>query len=228
MDKIEFLMNTFRGETYNFCFEVLKLADDEAKAFEFVCKNYDERDKKEDTSIEAYFSEEEIEEYESVHGDIVNGLLNSTIKKCNLGMIPEADFYVSLWRSFCAVFTLPKEKAFAFYYTLIDAMIPYQYLGKPISMNNERFKELVKKNDPIIQKIKYIQRSNYSQLTERASLLLNCLEEVEDWESKTVVLAQAIKYFSLNRALPGPIDINGLLRQIDKKIAELEKQEEST
>lgn len=225
MEKINNLLSGFTGEIYDLCFEILKRFGDDASIFEFVCKTFTKRPKDGTIVIEAHFSKEEIDEYESVNGDTIDGLLNSTIKKCNLGLIPVSDFYKTLWGALCANFSTPKEKAFAFYYTLIDSTIPYQYLGKPVSMSNERFKEMVEKNKESIEKVKYIVSSGYSQRTERASLLLNCLNEIDDFESKVVVLAQAIPL--LNKpTLAGRLDLDTLIHQIDKKIEELEARED--
>lgn len=226
MDKIKELMDTFKGEIYNFCFEILESSDDEGAVFEFICKNFKSRLKKETREIKEYFSESEIQDYELTYGDTVNGLLNSAIKKCNAGLIVSDDFYKALWKAYCANFSDIKEKAFALYYTIIDATIPYQYLGKPVSMSNERFQELLKENKDNIEKIAYIKISNYSQHTERASLLLNCLNSIDDFESKTVVLAYAIKILSLDNELLGSTGIQKLLKQL-KEITESDTLDDS-
>lgn len=222
MEKIMELVNNFDGEIYDLCYELLN--DGESVAiFECVCKNFSMRTKERSIVIESHFSDTEIEEFESIYGDIVNGLLNMTVKKCNFGLIDPNDFYKSLWSSFCDNFSTQKELAFAFYYTLIDRIIPYQYLGKPISMSNAQFKEIIEKNKESIEKIKYIAKSQYSQRTEDASLLLNCLNEIDDFESKTVVLAQAI--LLLNRAhTPRALDMDELIQRIDEKIEREELQ----
>lgn len=221
MKNLNELLTNFTGEIYDLCFEILKLFGDDINVFEFVCKTFTNRPQNGTIAIENHFSRDEIAEYESVYGDTIDGLLNSTIKKCNLGFIPAENFYKSLWSALCTNFPALKEKAFAFYYVLIDATIPYQYLGKPVSMSNERFRELVKKNKKSIDKIKYIMISGYTQRTERASLLLNCLNEIDDFESKTVVLAQAIPLLNRTSSSTSGLDLDKLLQQIDKKLEEL-------
>ena len=219
MNQTQYLIDNFNGELYDLCYEILDNEKDEAKIFEFVCVNFKKVPKDGTLSLKAYFTKSEIDEFESIYGDTINGLLNSAIKKCNLGVVEPDKFYSSLWQSYCALFSTKKEKAFAFYYTLIDTSIPYHYLGKPISMSNEHFKELVEKNKSSIDKVLYIARSNYSQRTEKASLLLNCLDEIEDAESKAVVLSQAIPL--LNPEIShGRLDIEAIVKQIDKQIDE--------
>ncbi len=223
MKEIQDLLDTYKGKTYNFCFEILKQTENEKAAFEFLCKNFQSSPKEGTRDIEEYFSESEIEEFKAAYGDTVNGLLNSTIKKCNLGLINADDFYGILWDTYCLNFSNIKEKAFAIYYTIIDATIPYQYLGKPVSMGNERFHELLKENKSHIDKIMYIKRSNYSQRTEEASLLLNCLNDIEDFESKVVVLAYAMKAFAPEEKSANSLE---LLKQLEKRLEELSAEEE--
>lgn len=231
MDTINELMNSFSGETYNLCFQLLSNSLDKEKVFEYVCKNYSGRPEHGTVIIDDFFSKDEIEEYESLYGDTVNGLLNSTVKRCNWGLINPADFYRSLWNSFCMVFSSEKELAFAFYYTLIDSQIPYIYVGKPLSMSNERYRKLVEENKKYIDKVKYIARSGYGQRTERASLLLNCLDEIGDFEAKTVVLSQAITILNskvgtgLLEHSAKDVDVGDLIKRIDAQIEKLEARE---
>mgnify|MGYP004631761855 CR=1 FL=1 len=192
MNKVERILHDFSGEIYNLCYELLDMTDTPADVFEYTCKNFKEKPKNGTIQIADYFSKEEIEEYESLFGETVDGLLDSTIKKCNFGIMKPEMFYKNLWESYQKNFETKKERAFAFYYTVADAAIPYCYLGKPLSMSNEKFKSLVQKNKDSIDKIEYINKTTYGQRTERASLALNIISEIPDYEDKVVVLAQAI------------------------------------
>lgn len=224
MESIKKLLESFKGETYNLCYKLLKEANNKYEVFEYTCKNYVSKPKNGTVQVEEYFSKEEIEEYESLYGDTVDGFLNGTIKKCNFGVIAAEDFYKSLWDSINLVFTDSKGLAFAFYYILIDRKIPYIYLGKPLSMSNDRYQELKDENSDYLIKINYIVRSDYKQRTEKASLILNCLDEIKDYDSKVVVLAQAIALMQLERKLPS--DIEGFFKHIESKLAESESTSE--
>ena len=211
------------------CYEILVTSTDQVSAFEFVCKNLIEYPENGTIQIKEYFSKKEFEEYRSIYGDTVKGLLNTNMKKCNFGVIAVKDFYKSLWESYCTIFPTDKGKAFAFYYTVSSKDIPYQYLGKPLSMSNEQFRMLTEKNKASIDKIKYIDRSRYGQRTERASLLLNCISEIEDFESKVVVLAHALSILGQRHMsiFSDQKDIDSFIHRIDKKIEELEAEESS-
>ena len=229
MDELKKLLENFTGEIYDLCYEVLSISEQQDEAFEYVCKNLLKYPENGTIQIKEHFSKDEVENYESIYGEAVKGLLNTNIRKCNFGVISIDDFYKSLWNMYCTMFQTEKEKAFAFYCTVSNKAIPYQYMGKPLSMGNERFRELTEQNKISIAKIKYINRSRYGQRTERASLLLNCLEEIDDYESKVVVLSHALSILGHQgvNILSDEEDIDSLIQQIDKKIEELEKKESS-
>ena len=224
MDELKSLLDNFKGEIYNLCYEILASSEDQVVAFEYVCKNFLKFPENGTIQIKEYFSKDEFDEYKSIYGETVKGLLNTNIKKCNLGVIAVEDFYKSLWEMYCTMFPTEKGKAFAFCYTIRSKSIPYQYVGKPLSMSNEQFKMLTEKNEASIDKIKYIYMSRYGQRTERASLLLNCINEIEDFESKVVVLAHALTILGQGgrKIVPDKRDLDLIVQEIDKKIRELE------
>ncbi len=224
MDEIKYLIDNFKGEIYNLCFEIMKKSKDQAAAFEFVCENFLSLPKNGTVSIEEYFTEQEIEEYTSIYAEILESFLYTNIKKCNYGMIEIEDFYKSLWDMICALFLTEKERAFAFYFIICSNSIPYQYMGKPLLMSNDRFRQLSEQNQASIDRVKYISRSRCAQRTERASLLLNCLNEIEDYDSQVVVLAHAISILGKDNLSirSDRRDLESLLHQIDERIEELE------
>lgn len=225
MDKICELLENFQGEIYNFCYEVLKTAQDQKEAFTYVCKNFSEPPKHGAIAVPSHFSEDEIETYETLYGSTVNGLIKMSMKKCDLDIICPEMFYSDLWDSFCKNFPSDKELAFAFYYTVIDSAIPYQYLGKALSMSDEQFRKLSEENKTLIEKILYIKKNRHAQRTEEASLLLNCLDEIEDRKVKIVILAHAIIILGSGRLPVGRREIDSIFRGIDEKIKELESKE---
>lgn len=230
MENINNLIMNFSGNIYDLCFYVLKESENKAETFELVCKELLRKPSDGDIEIPQYFTEDEIDKYKSIDGEIVDGFINATIKRCNAGVIAVDAFYSSLWAAFSSWFTDEKELAFAMYYTLIDKRIPYMYLGMPLSMNNDRFKELIQANKENLDKISYINRSGYRQHTERASLLLNCLDSISDYESKVVVLAQAMKVLNKSgvsiQASSGIDGLEDLLKILEKRVEEIEAADE--
>lgn len=224
MDDIKNLIENFKGEVYDLCFEILKNSSNQEVLFEYTCKNLLKKPKNGTIDIQKYFTQEEIDTYESLYGSTINGLIKMSINKCNLGIISEDLFYFDLWKMYCNNFTTVKELAFAFYYTVIDKAIPYQYLGKAISMSNERFQQLMEENQLFMEKIRYIKRNRFLQRTEVASLVLNCLDEIENRDIKVVVLSYAISSLgSMHLPVEGE-NIDRLIQRIDQRIKEIEAE----
>lgn len=116
---------------------------------------------------------------------------------------------------------MEKEKAFAFYYTIIDKKIPYTYIGKPLNIEKEEFKELLEMNQDLLDKMAYIHALPYKQKTEIASLILQCLDQVDNYESKVIGLAYILNLFS-KKTSKATLDVDRMIREIDRRIEELE------
>lgn len=226
MEEVLKLIKQYDGEIYNLCYKILKENKQHIEVFQYVCENLLEKPENPQIKIEEYFTKEELDEYESMYGDIVNGLIKSTIKRCDYGIIKPEDFYKNLWEGYTVNMLSLKELAFAFYYTIIDKKIPYIFIGKPLSMEQAKFREVIKENRDHLKKIEYIFNSSYQQKTEIASLILQCIDSVDDYESKVVVLARALDMNATKRKMGGSISIESMIQAIDRKIEELEQSEE--
>lgn len=221
-DKWDIIYN-FKGEIYDLCYELLRDAESEVEVFQYVCENLTSLPEDGQIEIEKRFSEDEINELRAAYGDIVDGLIKSTIKRCDYGMVQENMFYEILWTSYGAHFVTLEEKAFAFYYTIIDKRIPYMYIGKPLSMDQKRFMEIQEENEKLLDKIGYIFSSSYTQKTEVASLVLQCLDKVEDFEIKVIALIRAMDLHKI-KSQKESVDVASLIKDIEQKIKELEQE----
>lgn len=223
MEAVDELLRNFNGDLVDLCYKLVNEFDDYPRVFQYVCERFVAKPENGNHRIDKYFSPEEVTEYQVTIGDSIDGLINSTMRKCDYGLIKPTDFYTALWQSYCANFSTIKERAFAFYYTIIDKKIPYQYIGKPLSMDDERYKELIISNKENIRKLEYIANGDYKQRTERASLILSCLNQIDDFESKVVILAKAIQIFE-KRVSEHKIDYSSLIEEIDRRIADLQTE----
>jgi len=218
MDSIKELLNTFDGEIYNLCYKLLIENENNAEVFQYVCENFTGKPKNKTQIIKNHFSQSEIYEYESIYGDIVKGILSNTIKKCDFGMISADEFYKTLWQAYCLNFISDNEKAFAFYYTVVDRKIPYRYLRTPLSMEDDIYENMVKANKSYIDRIEYLLRgSGFRQKTEVVSLILCCLDSVVNFDAKVVILAQALDSYTKSKT-------DDLTKLLIKRVFELERK----
>lgn len=221
MEEILKLIKQYDGEVYNLCYKLLNENEQQAEVFQYVCENLLEKPETPAIRIDEYFSKDEIEEYKSMYGDMVDGFIESTIKRCDYGSIKPEDFYKTLWNSYSATMPSLKELAFAFYYTVIDRKIPYIFIGKPLSMEADRYKEILKNSEDYIKKIDYIFRLSYKQKTEIASLVLQCIDDIDDYDTKVVMLARVLDLSYLKRKPGGNINLERMIRAIEKERAQV-------
>lgn len=224
MKKVLELINNYDGEIYDLCYKFLSEGERHEVVFQYVCENLLQKPDIPKIKIEQCFTKEEIAEYKSLYGDMVDGIIKSTIKQCNYGIIKSTDFYKALWERYSDNMSTLKELSFAFYYTIIDRRIPYIYIGKPLSMDQTRFEELIKKSQEHLKKVQYILDSSYRQKTEAASLILRCIDDIDDYAVKVVVLAKTLDMNNTKKK-KSDIDIEDIIQAIDRRIEELESSE---
>lgn len=107
----------------------------------------------------------------------------------------EKDFYDELWKKGIQnnpLFEQEDEKIYALYCVWMDRRIPYYKLDMGIRMPNEEYKEITVKNEARIRKAVFVINSDFSQKTERASLLNKILDESKSESEKAVILAQIL------------------------------------
>lgn len=191
-NKLQDLVFHYDGELYNLLYKIVCESQNLPADFQYVCENLikDKTDKS--ISISQEISQSEYETIVNIYEDSVEGILNSVIKTAIYGIIDEKSFYEVLCKKYRATVETDKELAVALELALKDDRIPFIYLGKPLSMEQEEYKERVDKNRTYIKKINYALEIDYSQKTEVASAILNVLQEIDNYEDRVVVLSQLV------------------------------------
>lgn len=222
MKEIKKLIEHFDGEVYDLCYKLLSENEEHAEIFQFVCENLLKTPDYPSIKINKYWEKEEIDKYVSIYGDMVDSTIKNVIQKCAYGMIEVEEFYEKLWESYSSSATTLKEKAFVFYYTILDRRIPYIYIGEPLSMAQEKYEAILNKNKGYLKKIENIFDASFNQKTEVASLVLQCINRIEDYEGKVVALARAMEMNAKKTKNKSDIERAELVRVIDQRIEEFE------
>lgn len=212
--KIEQLIKNYDGKIYDLCYKLIVESGDFKNDFQYVCENIELKNEQKTNKIEEYFQETEIELLKKIYANVVDGLITQNIRKANYGIVKPEQFYTMLWEDVCRNFKEIKELAFALYWIVIDKRIPYVYIGTPLSMDNDEFKEITKANIDSIEKIKYVLRAGYSQRTEEASILLKVITDIPNYKDQVVVFTHLISF------LQEICEKNKILTDLLEKIAE--------
>lgn len=140
---------------------------------------------------EKVFSEEEKYQLTLTYGKMIDGALEALLRRG----LSKADFYGELW-SFInesKMLSDKKLKAFTLYYLWIDVRLPYFELEEGIKMSNEDFIDISKNLTEEIKRIRFILNTPTDQKTERASRLVNMIENLVSQEEKTVLMAHILR-----------------------------------
>lgn len=186
------LIMHFDGEIYNLCYKIINESKQLEDDFQYLCENLLKLPQEKSIGIDTYLTEEEYMFIRKIYDGRIEGILSEVINKVNYGVLEQSKFYSELYKKLIEGFSEKKELAVAFERVLSDSRIPFVYLGKPLTMNQKDYRECIEKNEGNINKLMYILKIDYSQKTEEASVLLNFLESIENYNDRVVVLAQMI------------------------------------
>lgn len=172
-----FLQNV-NGDDFDICAILFKMiseteSEQQSQLFQYICEIYGTitSNGKKQIPISEYSTQKDrlTEQY----GDIVNSL----IKAYGQQNESEQVFYNMLWSIIneSMIFDSESKKIFALYFILIDKRIPYFKIDDALlySMSNERFQELLRETAREGQKIRFILKSEFSQKSEKAAVLLS-------------------------------------------------------
>lgn len=194
IDEITTFMSKVSGEKIDIAAHVyfmLAKEQEAGKKLRYFLVNADEIGSSEEEAVEQYFLPKQVGELREKCEDLVKGLLGKLIKE----NMDEEEFYDALWERGIknnSLLEKEDEKIYALYCIWMDRRIPYFKLGTGIKMSNEQFREITIKNKAQIKKAVFIINSDFSQKTERCSLLNEILDANESESEKSVILAQIL------------------------------------
>lgn len=152
------------------------------------------------TDRQQFFSEEVL----SHISDDIDQLGNRIVENLIHQKMAEETFYKNLWEKICDNALLPdRTTQTAFLARLwLDRRIPYYQVEEGCTMENDEFIRISKKIWPILRKAYFILSIPIPQKTQRASLLMELSNEIEDSRDRAVFWASIIAQL---RAGPRPI-----------------------
>lgn len=178
---------------------IARCSGHEAEALAFFYEYSEDIESSEEHRIEKVFSEEDKYQFTSQYGKMIDGFLEALLRE----NLPGNTFYAKLWEFINndGLLVEKKQKAFALYYIWIDVRIPYYQLQEGIKMSNEDYQAYNKDLKETIKKARFILFTPTAQKTERASRLLDLLDEVDDKREKAVLMSHILRMNNRNDVL---------------------------
>lgn len=193
--EIKNLLGSFQGELIDFCLYIynnIKSADCEhqVECFQTLCELYGSIKSTESVIIEKTISKDQLDILTDQHGDYVNEILNSLLKKSYIEQYSSRQFYHNLWAALLngGIITTDNEFAFAIYYIIIDRKIPYFTLEHGLQMDTQRFENYMSEKKYLIAKLRFILNHGFTQKTEEASLIVKELIRLGSYEEQVIAV----------------------------------------
>lgn len=196
-DQVKEVLSKYKGTPIDMCFQIyiiVRQSEKPAEILQYFYENNEDIESNEEYEIPIIFSQQEKSDLESQYGNLVDGILEKLIKKNQNASM----FYEELWENINCdlLFETDKEKVFAMYYILIDSRIPYFETLEGTKMSNETFRKYFILLSKLLKKARFIISNDYEQQTERASLLLELFEEVDNKDEKIVLMSFITAFLS--------------------------------
>ena len=123
-----------------------------------------------------------------------DGLIGNIVTNLSKQNSSEKEFYHKLWEKIQDNILFPDEDAQIYFLSCLwkSNLIPYYQLDEGIRMENEEYRDRIKKLGDILKKADYIIYAQLEQKTQRASLLMNLANGLEDERDKTVFWAYTL------------------------------------
>jgi len=141
--------------------------------------------------IPEYFTHEEIQMFTRNCGQMLRGILRKIIAE----KLPKQEFYTKLWEKVIienGILSEEKEKIFALYFIWKDDRIPYFDVSSGLKMSNEEFNNIRECKEELLKKASFVLSTNFSQKTQRSSVLLEIIDECENDKERAVILAHSL------------------------------------
>lgn len=189
------ILETASGDPLDIAYAIynqIREADvEESEIFMFFLEKSEDIESSDEKHMERMFSEEEKYQYARDYGKIIDGTLEALLKR----NYNKERFYSELWKFIEENPLLDNEKlkAFALYYIWVDSRIPYYELDEGIKMSNDEYSNICLKMTDEIKKARFILNVPTEQKTERASRLVQVLDEIEGERERAVFMSQIVE-----------------------------------
>lgn len=221
-EKIDEILKTYVGDDTDLCyyiFDILKQAERPGSGLEYFMEKIRTRSSDATRVLEKKFSIGELQRLDSIYAKYINELLTAMVNKAHLANWSVNKFYDALWEKLNTdiLFEDDKIKAFVLFKFAQNSLMPFIEIESPLSMNNERFSDILERNKDTVIKIRHILALNFTQKTEVTSLILKEIQKNKSFEEQCVILAIALDDFTQGK-------INGLMQMLGNANVKLEQK----
>ena len=221
-EKIDEILKTYAGDDTDLCyyiFNILKQTERPGSGLKYFMEKIRTRNPDATYVLEKKFSIDELQQLDSIYAKYTNELLTAVVNKAHLANWSVDKFYNVLWEKLDTdiLFEDDKTKSFVLFKLAQNSLMPYIEIESPLSMDDEKFSDILERNKDTIIKIRHILALNFTQKTEVASLILKEIQKNELYEEQCVILAIALDDFT-------QVKVNGLMQMLGNANVKIEQK----
>ena len=221
-EKIDEILKTYAGDDTDLCyyiFDILKQTERPGSGLKYFMEKIRTRNSDATYVLEKKFSINELQQLDSIYAKYTNELLTAVVNKAHLANWSVDKFYNVLWEKLDTdiLFEDDKTKSFVLFKLAQNSLMPYIEIESPLSMDDEKFSDILERNKDTIIKIRHILALNFTQKTEVASLILKEIQKNELYEEQCVILAIALDDFT-------QVKVNGLMQMLENANVKIEQK----
>lgn len=221
-EKIDEILKTYAGDDTDLCyyiFNILKQTERPGSGLKYFMEKIRTRNSDATYVLEKKFSINELQQLDSIYAKYTNELLTAVVNKAHLANWSVDKFYNVLWEKLYTdiLFEDDKTKSFVLFKLAQNSLMPYIEIESPLSMDDEKFSDILERNKDTIIKIRHILALNFTQKTEVASLILKEIQKNELYEEQCVILAIALDDFT-------QVKVNGLMQMLGNANVKIEQK----
>ena len=221
-EKIDEILKTYAGDDTDLCyyiFNILKQTERPGSGLKYFMEKIRTRNPDATYVLEKKFSINELQQLDSIYAKYTNELLTAVVNKAHLANWSVDKFYNVLWEKLDTdiLFEDDKTKSFVLFKLAQNSLMPYIEIESPLSMDDEKFSDILERNKDTIIKIRHILALNFTQKTEVASLILKEIQKNELYEEQCVILAIALDDFT-------QVKVNGLMQMLGNANVKIEQK----
>lgn len=202
--KLVDILNKYEGDDTDLCyyvFDILKSEEKPEVGLKFFYESIKTEQPDGSMQLEKIYTLEELKNWDKLYSKYINELLIAVVNKAHLQNWNVDKFYSILWEKIINDIILEndKMKAFMIFKFAQSLLMPYVEINKPMSMDDEHFNDIIKRNQATIIKIRHIRSLNLAQKTEVSSLILQEINNVKTFEEQSVILAVVLDEVTQDR-----------------------------
>jgi len=205
--KILLSFSTIKRKDINFAYQLYDIIihqkkQDQIILFQYICELWGTVSSSKAIEAPVVINQSQYDQLELLYGEIVDATLLSYIKLAQLKGWAREEFYTNFWEAINtnSLWKNKEEKAFVLYYILIDVRTPYYNTGTGLKMNNDDFSRIQDEIFEAIREFRFIVSLDYSQKTEKASLVYNLITRMKNDEQRIVLIARILAYYNKQRS----------------------------